>query len=364
MVAGAIAHPQIEGFSIPEFVLGASSSLLGIVSYFLYRSENGNCLKLVFLNFALFFGINVVRRPLYDLAMGCFVVTNPWIDFYYHEYSWLLYYLQLSLSIFYLVADQTIKSRLVYTKYLATFAVVASMWLIVFYPFLLDAKYLYNVADYRNFLAVRESMTRMQSRGSANPSNEEIASCTPLTMTDVVPQGENIDKHKERYVAQLLDYVAGDNYALLIFKPLWLRCSGISLLNVFVLLWCVAYQYYVDRPGGAYMEKIVWCFLPYCVFEALHLFAFTKVTQWNALQTIMDVGICSSILVMWIQLFLFGFRLRFIKTIEGSYYEHRLLSDASRITRWRDAFDNWILKQFMNPGELDRRFLTERREQE
>jgi len=112
------------------------------------------------------------------------------------------------------------------------------------------------------------------------------------------------------------------------------------------------------------MEKIVWCLLPYCGFEALHTFAFTRVTTVDLHDNIGDIGRYLSMSIMWIMLLLFSLRLRFLQTVEGDYYERRLSSDASRITRWRDAFDSWILQQFMNPGELDRRFLSQRKTQE
>jgi len=52
-------------------------------------------------------------------------------------------------------------------------------------------------------------------------------------------------------------------------------------------------------------------------------------------------------------------RLRFIQSVEGRFYESRLIDDASRITRWRDALDNWVLRHFMNSKELEQRFVIQ-----
>ena len=63
---------------------------------------------------------------------------------------------------------------------------------------------------------------------------------------------------------------------------------------------------------------------------------------------------------MWLLCVLFALRLHFIKSVEGGYYERRLIEGPEGITRWRDAFDNWVVRQFMNQGELERRFLIQR----
>ncbi|MCX6142714.1 MAG: hypothetical protein NTZ35_05790 [Ignavibacteriales bacterium] len=359
--AGAIAYPQFGGVSVSDFLLPASSSLLGVVSYFVYRRENGNGAKLVFLNFALFFGVNGLSRPLYQLAKTAFFSSSTWSNLYYYQYNLLVYFLLLSLCVIHLVVDYMVAVRPTYAKYVVSLVIVGAVGLVVFHPFFLDAKFLYSVTDYHNFVAVRRSITVLQSQGIANPSSEEIASHAQLAQADIASNGESLKMYQERYVAHLREYLPGNNYVSLLLKPLWLRCSKISLLSVLMLLFCIVHQYFIDSPRGAYMEKIVWCLLPYCGFEALHSYSYTTVTNWDAFDNIVEVGAYLSMAVMWMLLLLFSLRLRFIDTIEGKYYERRLLSDPSRITRWRDALDNWLLKEFMNPRELDRRFLIQRR---
>jgi len=364
ILAGAIAYPEFGGISVSDLLLPASSSLLGVVSYFVHRRENGNGAKLVFLNFALFFGVNGLSRPLYQLAKRVLFDSNSWSDHYFYQYSWLVYFLLLSLCVILLAIDYAVTVRSIYVKYAVALVIVGAVWLVVFYPFIVDARYLYNVDDYRNFIAVRTSVTSLQSQGIANPSTEQIVSQAQLTLAGIVPNDETFHVEEERYVAHLREYLPGSNRILLILKPLWNSCSRISLLSVVLLLFCIMHQYFVDSPRGAYMEKIVWCLLPYCGFEALHFYTYTTVTNLDALTNIVEVGVYLSMAVMWMLILIFSLRLRFIETVEGKFYERRLLSDPSRITRWRDALDSWILKEFMNPGELDRRFLTKRRLQD
>jgi hypothetical protein len=364
ILAGAMASPEVAGISVSDLLLPASSSLLGVVSYFVYRQGNTNGTKLVFLNFALFFGLNGVSRPLYQLAKRAWFSSNSWSDHYFYQYNWLVYFLLLSLCVILLAIDYGIKMRSIYAKYVVALVIVGGVWLVVFYPFFLDARYLYNVDDYRNFIAVRRSVTSLQIQGIADPSTKQILSQAQLTLAGVVPNDGTFLTEEEKYVAHLQEYLPGNNRILLVLRPLWICCSRISLLSVVLLLFCIIHQYFIDSPRGAYMEKIVWCLLPYCGFEALHFYTYTTVTNLDALTNIVEVGVYLSMAVMWMLTLIFGLRLRFIETVEGKYYERRLSSDPSRITRWRDALDNWLLKEFMNPHALDRRFLTQRKTEE
>jgi hypothetical protein len=56
--------------------------------------------------------------------------------------------------------------------------------------------------------------------------------------------------------------------------------------------------------------------------------------------------------------YLFILRYAFVNSIEGAYYERQLTKEASHITRWRDAIDNWVLRQFVSESGLDQRFLV------
>jgi hypothetical protein len=102
--------------------------------------------------------------------------------------------------------------------------------------------------------------------------------------------------------------------------------------------------------------------LVYCLFEVLHNYAYTEVTESSKLMEIKNLGYYVTSIVMFSFLFLLTLRIRFVLSIEGRYYERALLSDASRVTRWRDAFDNWVLRQFMNAAELEQRFLIRQKE--
>jgi hypothetical protein len=135
----------------------------------------------------------------------------------------------------------------------------------------------------------------------------------------------------------------------------------LGVLSVLLLLWSSVRHYIVDSQKGAYVEKIAWCLILYCILEALHFYVYTKVKDHDSFIRIDLTGSYLSLVVMWILGGLFALRLHFIQSVEGSYYERHLVESADGITRWRDAADNWLLKEFMNTRDLDRRFLTRRK---
>jgi hypothetical protein len=361
--AGAVVYPEMGGTSPSAFLLSASSSLLGIVSYFVQASERSKGAKLAFMNFSLFFLWSGVSLPTYQLAKRALFMSDVWSDLYYYQYHWILFFLIFSFCVVYLVVDLIVGNHSTHAKYFATLAVVAAVWINVFYPFLSDSNYLYGTADVRNFVAVRERIDILSKNGKVNPTAEEIAASAQLMVWKGIDQKDGVvGIGTEEYVAELQRYIPGDNYRMLFFRPLFASCAKMSLLSVFCILFYIAYQYTNDSPQGAYLEKIVWCLLPLCAFETLHTFAFTRVTTTEAYSNIAEIGQYLSLFILWMLLLLFGLRLRFVQTVEGKYYERRLLSDPSRVTRWRDSVDNWVLKQFMNSRELDRRFLAQRKE--
>lgn len=62
VLAALLAAPDKASFS--DGVTSAASALLGIISFYLFREEEGRSNRALFLNFGLFFGFNGVQRPL------------------------------------------------------------------------------------------------------------------------------------------------------------------------------------------------------------------------------------------------------------------------------------------------------------
>lgn len=361
ILAGAIANTAVTKSQFHDVLSSASSALLGVVSYYLFSREVRSGTRLVFLNFAVFFGSNALIIPIFQLIKNHFAPSNEWVQFYFFQYNLLLYFLLLSVSVVFIVLNHVLGKRALWQKCSLTLLLVGATWMYFFHPFLADPLYLKSVPEFRNFKAVCESIKNLQNSGRANPSIDEIASVADLQPSDGLSPSDEMTKGKKKiYVADVLPYVRGDDQYLLFYKPLWLCCFKMSLLSIFAVLFFIVYKYLMDSPEGAYVEKIVWCFLPYCCFEALHYYAYARVNMWSVIVSVVALGAYLSTAGMWLLVVLFGLRLRFIQSVEGHYYERRLISDARDISRWRDAFDNWVLRQFMNPKELDRRLAIRR----
>jgi hypothetical protein len=79
--------------------------------------------------------------------------------------------------------------------------------------------------------------------------------------------------------------------------------------------------------------------------------------------TLVDVQLIGNYLTLLNLVFLlvfFGLRLRFITSVKGEFYERELVSDAEHISRWRDAFDNLVVRHFLNPKAIHGRLLAPR----
>jgi hypothetical protein len=143
-------------------------------------------------------------------------------------------------------------------------------------------------------------------------------------------------------------------------KPLYLNNIYMSVLCVVFVFLFFGYQYRNDPPQGAYIEKIIFLFLPYCSLEILHHYAYIKSVEYTTLIGVQQIGYYLTLLNLLLLLVFFGLRLRFITSVKGEFYERELVSDAEHISRWRDAFDNLVVRHFLNPEAVHGRLFAPR----
>ena len=358
----SLNDPDRDSWGAIEYVFLASLSyLLALESYFLCKGEPCRGTGVVFLNLAIFFGCNAILSPVFDLVSWCFLQWSRHVYTYFSQYFWLLYFMLLALSVVYLLVDAFWKTRTIYEKYIIALLIVGGVWGYLFYPYLLDSRYLSKKQEFVDYLAVQDAMTKLRADGNENPSMEEIVAVADLRLLLPKVNDEHVPwTDKQKRVLRTLPYLKGGNFGTLYWRPLYKACSWMGMFCTFMVLTFIVFQYLKDPPREAYLEKIVWCLLFYCSFEGLHLFAYSTIAHWDTLQAVVRYGRAFSIGAMLVLLFLLAVRLKFIRTVEGGYYERRLIDGADSITRWRDAFDNWVLRQFMDPKELDRRFVIRR----
>jgi hypothetical protein len=131
------------------------------------------------------------------------------------------------------------------------------------------------------------------------------------------------------------------------------------LCVVFVFLF-FGYQYQKDPPQGAYIEKIIFLFLPFCSLEILHHYAYIKSVEYQTFADVQQIGVYLTLVNLALLLVFFSLRLRFITSVKGEFYERELVSDAEHISRWRDAFDNLVVRHFLDPKAVHGRLLASR----
>ena len=351
-----------DGTVIVAFLIQASSALIGIVAYHLWKKDIHKKTRWVFFNLAVFFLWNAFASPLWYFLTRFTGMTGDWLEIFYIQYFYLAYFLFLFICVLYVVVDDITARRGIVKKYAITLFVTASVWGLLSYPFFTNPKFLLTEPNYRDFNSVREAVRSLQDGGKSDAGTELIATEIDLLKSDYQPPLADLSGiEKQHRIEEILPYVPGKNGYLIFFAPLWIRCSMLGVLSVLLLLWSSVRHYIVDSQKGAYVEKIAWCLILYCILKALHFYVYTKVKDHDSFTRIDLTGSYLSLVVMWILGGLFALRLHFIQSVEGSYYERHLVESADGITRWRDALDNWLLKTFMNPRELDRRFLVHRR---
>ena len=137
-----------------------------------------------------------------------------------------------------------------------------------------------------------------------------------------------------------------------------------SILAIAAIVLYLLYAFIYDPPIPAYFDKLMLLMLPYSMFEAIHSYAFSIASSKETFVTFSEVGQLFSCVILIAILWILRLRLQFVSSVEGKYYELSIRRDHRAITRWRDVVDNWVIRQFVNGSDLDRRFLIrgERRE--
>ncbi len=348
---------------IGTMLLEDLSALIGVVSILLFRREFVKETRLFFLILATLFILTGFLSGFVPLAKRWLVPLDEWSEFYVGQYRGQLYFLLLSGCVNYLVVDLSFRGLHKYQKYFLSFVVAGSVWAYLFYPYWANPSYLYTTPDVKDYRAIRLTIEDLQRGGVANPSPEQIASEVSQHLPESAKLGLQCSvKDREIRVSEILPYFRGDDSKLLVLRPVWRSYFAMASLSIISILLFFLYQYLADPPKSAYMEKILWCLLLFCCFEALHYCAFAQITLFENYNALELLGKYTSMCAMLALVLLLILRLRFIQSVEGRFYENHLIHDASRITRWRDAFDNWVLRQFMNPKELDQRFVIQSNE--
>jgi putative effector of murein hydrolase len=159
--------------------------------------------------------------------------------------------------------------------------------------------------------------------------------------------------------AELYPYLTGDNYKVLVFRPLYMNGIYMSVLCIAFVLLFFGYQYMKDPPQGAYIEKIMFLLLVFSSMEIFHAWAAVKTIEWKTFSDLWWMGHYVSVFLHLLISVFFALRLRFITSVKGEFYEQELVTSPTAITRWRDTLDNLVIEKFFNRKLLLGRMLVD-----
>lgn len=335
-----------------------------VVCIFVIIREKQRSNKVIFINFLLFSSYFLITTG-YSLIKGIIFPETQSAHFYYYQYGTIYYHIFLFFAITYLVIDLLFRQRKIAYKYAVSVILVAFISNVYYGEFFKDPNYLYNNQDVVDWLEVSRIESEITSTSGSNPTVQEIASAAQLSVwRNGEPVGELYESQKIDRVKELLPYSDGQNYLVLLMRPLHKANVYINTFTILLIFFFFAYQYRKDPPQGAYIEKIMFLFLVLVSLESLHSWAYVRSVEWSIFVEFFVLGQYLTFGVLGLLTLFFILRLRFISTVQGEFYEHQLVSHPQRITRWRDWVDNFVLSYIFNSQTLVGRLLAPGKERQ
>jgi hypothetical protein len=353
-----LPHTEIETAALVNEGLRL---LLFIITIFILWKEPNRTNKFLFLNFAVFFSFSLFQYLYRYIGVGgSLLASEAFARHYCYQYISFGFYFFLSLAIIYAVIDSLFRDFKVYQKYILALLVVGGFSGFYYHPYFQDAKFLYKTEDILDWKALDNARSAYVQTNGAEPSVADLAKQVTLhawkngaAVADLYP-----DKNLQR-IDDLSKYLAGDNYLVLLWKPMHMNVIYMNVVCLSFLLLFFGYQYKKDPPQGAYVDKIMFLFLLFCSMEILHAWGYIKAVDWStSLVEVFSFGQYITIGILLFMILFFSLRLRFITSVKGEFYESELVHNAQHITRWRDWVDNLVVHYFLNPKALRGRLLA------
>ena len=334
-------------------VLGATvinrgiQALLFILSVAIYLREPNRKNKFVFLNFTLFFA-SLLLFEIHDfIATDSFAAWTGWkysghISFVYVT---ILTEALASVTIAYLLFDLLFRDLRISRKYL--FSIVVTLFFTFFYyhAFFNDYLYLYSTEDISQW----KTLTSQLPASGEIPSALDLAGRVKLqSWQNGQAVGDLYPEQNVKRIEYLLPYLEGNNWRILLMKPLYMSNIYMNVLFIFFILVFFGWQYKKDPPHGAYIDKIMFLVLLLSSMEILHYWGFIKTVEYSLWDELFSVGQYITVVIELLMVLFFSLRLKFITSVHGEFYETELASNPQQISRWRDWVDNLILAHFFN----------------
>jgi hypothetical protein len=350
-----------------SFMSCSLQALLFIICLYIIRREPIRKNKFIFVNFALFFSLSFLAHAYFFVGKGtAFFADQEYLKLYIIQYvSFGLYFFLLAVAIIYLTMDVLFRDFQVYQKYAISICLTLMFFGYYYAPYFEDPKYLYHTADVLNYKILDANYTKYSHDFGEAPTPATLASISELyswkhdQRTGILFQEAKLER-----VNALYPYLEGDNWKVLLYRPVYLDAIQMSVVCIGFILLFFGYLYMKDPPQGAYIEKIMFLFLVFCSLEVLHSWTAIKLVEWEAASSIWTVGVNVSDGALLLLVGAFSMRLRFITSVKGEFYEQELALSPSAVTRWRDSLDNLVVEKFFNRKLiLGRMFVAPNRKQ-
>jgi hypothetical protein len=305
----------------------------------------------------LFFSLSLVFHVLNFVGDGR-LLGNGFTHFFIFQYVGLgAYYFLLALAVVYLALDSLFREATISKKYFVTLGVVGGFFLAYYSPFLADPLHAHRTPDVLDYKRLRDIVEIRETKNLPPLSSRELAETVKFAS---LGEDEALEIRQAR-VDQLLPYLEGQNYVILVFKPLYMNTIYMSVLSIGFILLFFGYQYMKDPPQGAYIDKIMFMFLVFSSLEVFHAWSFVKSLEWTISAQMVQIGQMMSLVVLIVIAGFFLLRLRFITSVKGEFYEQELATRPAGITRWRDALDDLVIERFFNRKVLAGRLFVDPR---
>jgi len=307
--------------------------------------------KYIFANFACLFGISFLFH-IYNFIgpNAVFFTDSAFARLYFQQYVSLgFYFFVLALAIVYLAVDALFRDFKTFQKYLIAVAIVGSFFGYYYHPFFTDPKAAHHTQDILDWKTIEAAYSEYTEQHGTEPTPEILAERTEMyTWRNGQRVGILFPAERAKRIQELFPYLTGNNYLILVYKPLYMNVIYMCVLSLAFILLFFGYQYMKDPPQGAYIEKIMFLFLVFCSLEILHAWSFVKSLEWQAFADTMRIGQFVSIGVLLMIALFFALRLRFITSVKGEFYEQELAISPGAVTRWRDSLDNLVVEKFFD----------------
>lgn len=324
---------------VPAFLNRLIQSLLLLVAVFVATKEPSRKNRFVFVNFAAFFLALVLCYA------DDFIPSQNYARYLFGQYVSIASACLSAFSVVYLVIDLLFRNFRIYQKYLCATAIVSAFGLYLFFPYFHDPLYLYSTEEIKQW----KSISNVLPASGEMPTAAELAGNVKLqSWRNGQPVGLLYPEENFRRIQELIPYMEGDNWRILLLRPLYLNIIYMNVIIVWFVLLFFGYQYKKDPPQGAYIDKIMFLVLLYSSMEIVHFWGYLKSAQVNSLNEIFNVGQYVTVAVQLAMVVFFSLRLKFITSVQGEFYESELATNPRQVSRWRDWVDNIVLQQFFN----------------